>query len=987
MPRVGTKEPGGGGTAGGRMSDEQVIGNVVDAALSRAGMDARREWLVSSGAALSPALSAAFAARAHAAMRSDPAEAEKRAGLALFVAESCADGKGIVEARGARAQAAILLGRHQDALADLDAARAAVPASETAPAEIDVLAVEALLYTERWEQAETLGGRVLERCRADGDAKGEAWIRMTLADLAFRLDRPREALAHYHAVEGLVPAAKPSLRAAVASNRANSLAAVNRFRAAARQFEEAKRLFTETGAEHTAAQVEYNAAYADSLRGRYADALQRYARAEEAFTRFTDARHLAHTDLDRAEIHLHLSLPEDARRYAERAEARFTELALGKEAAQAALFAGRAAEMQGRNSDADAAYGRAEEGFARLGLSERRAQCLLQRASLAKESGEREKAAVLLDGAEAALPDDANVLTRSSLDLLRARLALLASRPEDARALAERVLVRGRRVHAPWMRMDAHWVAGKACALLEKIPEALVHYESAIADLEAYRGGVPPDEYMTAFLAGRSSLYREIVELLVRTGEVELAFSFAEKAKARALVDLLAGRQSEGGAASAEEPAGRRVRALRERLSAIYRRLAGSEGRGTRTSRFQRDARRAARRLEGVIGRILREKALKEPRLAALEPTSVPGLAEVQADLADDTALVEYFLTGESVVTFVVTRDAVRVARTKATEEQIRFLLQRFHYHLSRYDRDEVPAEDLLLQATRANLGRLADLLLTPIEGLLDRSRLVLVPHGVLHLVPFHALPLGTGWVADRYDLVYAPSAAVYARCGVGREPARGPAAVFGIPDEVAPQIGREAKDVGATLPGSLVFLGERATFDRLKEAGATARVIHIATHGMFCAERPMLSSIRLADRWMNLYDLYDMDVRSALVVLSTCESGTAGVSKGDEIQGLTRGFLFAGASALLTSQWRVHDEATREFMEAFYERWQACGDPVRAVRRAMTAVRAKRPHPYYWAPFFLTGRPLAETSPEALLSPVRAPAAFSAAEASLERN
>jgi CHAT domain-containing protein len=126
----------------------------------------------------------------------------------------------------------------------------------------------------------------------------------------------------------------------------------------------------------------------------------------------------------------------------------------------------------------------------------------------------------------------------------------------------------------------------------------------------------------------------------------------------------------------------------------------------------------------------------------------------------------------------------------------------------------------------------------------------------------------------------------------------------------------------------------------------------------MFRSEHPMLSSVRLADAWLNLYDIYDLDLNAELVVLSTCESGIADVTGGDEVLGLTRGFLYAGARTLVASQWRVHDAAAADFMEFFYRHYRARGDVAAAHKAAMAHVRARRPHPYFWAPFFLTGRP-----------------------------
>jgi CHAT domain-containing protein len=134
--------------------------------------------------------------------------------------------------------------------------------------------------------------------------------------------------------------------------------------------------------------------------------------------------------------------------------------------------------------------------------------------------------------------------------------------------------------------------------------------------------------------------------------------------------------------------------------------------------------------------------------------------------------------------------------------------------------------------------------------------------------------------------------------------------------------------------------------------------VLHIATHGILRWDEPMLSALRLADTWLNSHDACELDLGAELVVLAACESGSASVTAGGDPLGVTRGFLCAGATALLVSQWRVNDGVTAELMEAFYTGFRGGSGAVEALHAAMASVRARRPHPYYWAPFFLLGCP-----------------------------
>jgi CHAT domain-containing protein len=134
--------------------------------------------------------------------------------------------------------------------------------------------------------------------------------------------------------------------------------------------------------------------------------------------------------------------------------------------------------------------------------------------------------------------------------------------------------------------------------------------------------------------------------------------------------------------------------------------------------------------------------------------------------------------------------------------------------------------------------------------------------------------------------------------------------------------------------------------------------VLHIATHGAFRPDNPMFSGLRLSDGWLAARDLYGMRLQAALVVLSACETGLFGQGSGDEVLGLARGFLYAGAPSLVTSLWPVHDEHTAELMAEFYTRLRQ-GTPVAAaLREAQLALKERHPNPYYWAAFTITGDP-----------------------------
>jgi CHAT domain-containing protein len=179
----------------------------------------------------------------------------------------------------------------------------------------------------------------------------------------------------------------------------------------------------------------------------------------------------------------------------------------------------------------------------------------------------------------------------------------------------------------------------------------------------------------------------------------------------------------------------------------------------------------------------------------------------------------------------------------------------------------------------------------------------------------------------------------------------------MGVHSSQTPCVSDEIRAVAAVLGDADVRLGADATAQALAEAGPLSRMIHVATHGTFRRDNPLFSSFRLADSYITMYDLYQMRLPVRLLTLSGCGTGLNVVTAGDELLGLMRGVLFAGAESLVASLWNVHDRSTSRFMAAFYGHLGDGSAPASALQRAMQDLRRDHPHPYYWAPFMLVGK------------------------------
>jgi CHAT domain-containing protein len=157
-------------------------------------------------------------------------------------------------------------------------------------------------------------------------------------------------------------------------------------------------------------------------------------------------------------------------------------------------------------------------------------------------------------------------------------------------------------------------------------------------------------------------------------------------------------------------------------------------------------------------------------------------------------------------------------------------------------------------------------------------------------------------------------------------------------------------------LFGGTLYAGEAAKSVALQ--AAPIQILHIATHGEHRLDQPDLSYLQLADGQLYADDSLQQDMSYELVTLSACETGRAHVAASDELIGLGRGFLYAGAGALLVSLWQVADISSLYFMERMYKALRAGTSKAAAVRDAQQSLLAEEPwqHPAFWGAFQLIG-------------------------------
>jgi CHAT domain-containing protein len=354
-----------------------------------------------------------------------------------------------------------------------------------------------------------------------------------------------------------------------------------------------------------------------------------------------------------------------------------------------------------------------------------------------------------------------------------------------------------------------------------------------------------------------------------------------------------------------------------------------------------------------VVVKLKTDLSARDPELSSLVTVSGTTLPEIQEHLAADETLLEYYAAGREWFGFVLTREGITARKLETAE--VEKDVERFRGALVNPDSRGYAALSQTLHSQ----------LVGPVSGLLTTKRLTIVPHGALHYLPFAALSDGGKYLLDRYDLRVLPNASVLKFLKDGPKEAERKSLILGNPDLGDPRYSlkyaqEESLSISRILPGSLLLLGSEARAAYVRRNGSQFRFIHFAAHGLFDPDHPLNSALLLAkdpehDGRLRAGDLYGLNLNADLVTLSACETALSKVSQGDDVVGFTRGFLYAGSRAILSSLWKVDDLATRDLMVNFYANlFRMPKDE--ALRLAQFKVREKYPHPFYWAAFQLTG-------------------------------
>ena len=699
---------------------------------------------------------------------------------------------------------------------------------------------------------------------------------------------------------------------------------------------------------------EYNIAFIAQIQGRHRDALKLlYGILERGIEQFPFEYRAVKRDMTVCYLYLNRYL--DARDLAKQVIADYRGFGAAHELARSLLHLATAEAALANLDAAQDAVNEAESIFRSLGATSGVATTYLQRGQIKLKQGYAAAAYQEAITAANCFESIGRQVDYATAMLLQgqALFALKDSRAAEAGASA---LQFGQRYNIPLLRFTAHLLLGQIAELTDKTRRAIRHYQASISTIERVQRGLTIT-LQPGFLEDKGEASRALIALYLRTDKAGNAFEAVERAKSQVLLGYVANGQGMRWATddTRSQVLIDELNRLRTEHQWYYRLAHDRTGKDDRPGTISPDqalneVTERERRMRAITEQLYIENGQQSNRIPAI------SLGDVQRRLKESELLIEFYNDRTQLWAFVLDGQTISIHCLPMTTETLSHLLTQLQTNLTaalRLDPQAMVSRNLT-QLAKKILQRTYEMLLRPLMlDRYDRQRLIIVPYGSLHYLPFHLLHDGSTYLIEKYEVVILPAAGLATQPGPRRKP--GALILTHSFDGRLPHTLAEGQMVH-TLFGGALHMEEQA--GRAVLQTQPAQILHIAAHGEHRLDQPDLSYLQLADGQLYADDTLQQDMSYELVTLSACETGRASVAASDELIGLGRGFLYAGAGALLVSLWQVADTSTLHFMERMYESLRAGASKAAALREAQQSLLTRDPqlHPAFWGAFQLIG-------------------------------
>lgn len=488
------------------------------------------------------------------------------------------------------------------------------------------------------------------------------------------------------------------------------------------------------------------------------------------------------------------------------------------------------------------------------------------------------------------------------------------------------------------------------------VDAALAEYRQAVQLVEQDRRKLTDEQARSSFMEDKLNYYYRPALLLLQQKRYSEAFSLMEQSRARTIADMLFSRELNVGTPRERELFSK-LQAQRTAIASKQQDLFSLTSGAARDQNGKKiaDLEQAIEGMQRDYEQLESDIAAQAPRLKQLTHSEPVTLESVQRAAAQgDFDVLYYVVTDTALILWHVDGSGVQVRNVFLPRSQLITKVSALRDSLeSGADTpfDQEHAHQLYLY------------LIQPMVPYLRTRHLVIIPHEELNSIPFQALldPGSGSYLGETYAVSYSPSATVLESLAQPESLASGK--LLAVADPGLSAAIDEVTAIGKLYPNRSKVV-TAATKADLKSLVGDYNLVHLSMHGAFNQREPLLSYLQLQpsppdDGRLTAAEMFGLNLKkNAVAVLSACETGRVTAGHSNEVEGIVRALLYAGAGTLVLSAWKVDAAATNVWMQTFYREGQS-KPPAEAARLALIAVKS-RPnynHPYFWAPFLLTGK------------------------------
>jgi CHAT domain-containing protein/tetratricopeptide (TPR) repeat protein len=815
----------------------------------------------------------------------------------------------------------------------------------------------ALALLGRYDEAVACGLRAREIFLDHNDIYSVGKIEHNIGNLYWRRDFYRESEPFLTSAHERFSQINDVRQLAMVENcQAFVKALQNDFRAAETIYESALTRAKSDSLIVTEAEIEIGLSNLFLFQGKFDRALSYLESSRRKYETLAMPQPTANCELEIADIYLEINFLTEAAELYESVAAKFTALGMQAELARCLLNYSRALFALNETEKLDESLEHAENLFNAEGNNIANAAVYLLKAQIHLRKNDLNEAKSHAEKALRISLDGANPRYELSARWLLGEIYSSENNLDESRRILEQTLEAARKNLSP-IEYFCLVSLGKIAFRQNDLNSAETLFRQAIDLTENSRTTLAAEEFRAAFAADKLLPYQKLVEIKLREKDLHAAFEWLERSRSRTLYEAMSEEDfaSDLSPDSAEAALYAEQKSLREELNWFYSRLNRGKSSGLEAQKKKADLRRAALTREKKLAEISRRITTNgDFNLGKYQTANVE---ELQKNLNGAT-LIEFFASENQISAFVVTSENFIVHENIADLSEVESEIKRFLFQIKTgrfIEKLDAVSRKIAESRLRAHARKLYDLLLKPLE--LKTPRLAFVPFGQLHYLPFQSLHDGETFLVERYEITTAPSANIL-QAALNKKPVNTESALLvGVADKYNPAVKTEIERLGGLFPNAVRLIDKTATLGNISKNCAAAGVVHLACHGKFRPDNPMFSALELYRENLTVRDIRRLNLNGKLVVLSACETGLNRIESGEELFGLTRGFLSAGANSLVMSLWTVDDDSTLFTMSEFYANLQAGENSAKALRRAQIELLQKKTHPYFWSAFFVCGQ------------------------------